>query len=245
MQKIAQSPDLKTFFTQEIEKKRTSQTQEIYAKAENNPLGYFAVGIHQFKNFKNQVQGNIGESFIALLLSQLPKTWAMGKNIFIPTHSKKLTEIDLLIVGTKGIFLLEIKTWKGSFSAYRDRWKRRGGSRWIPLQNSPTQQSLYHQKAFQTWLDIQNLSIDQNAIIAPVIFPAAQWVGIKHCSVPVITALSELNRLIAQRKDYLDNLQIEAIVNALQEIAVPMQQTDPQKPTLAKSKPILKKKHHT
>lgn len=245
MQKISQSPDLKTFFVQEIEKKKASQTQEIYAEVGNNPLDYFAVGVHQFKNFRNQVQGNIGENFIALLLSQLPKTWAMGKNILIPTRSQKLTEIDLLIVGTKGIFLMEIKTWKGSFSAYADRWKRREGSRWIPLQNSPTQQSLYHQQAFQIWLDAQNISIDSNAIIAPVIFPAAQWVGVKKCSAPVITALSALKHLIAQRQDYLDDLQIETIVNALQKIAVPTQQSDSQKPTLAKPKPILKKKRYT
>jgi Nuclease-related domain len=53
----------------------------------------------------------------------------MFNNALIPTPTGKLTEIDCLIIGTAGIFLIEIKTWQGSFSAYKDKWKRREGSK--------------------------------------------------------------------------------------------------------------------
>ncbi len=61
----------------------------------------------------------------------------MLNNVVIPTKAGKSTEIDLLLIGNTGVYLVEVKTWKGSYSAYRDKWKVRQGKQWIPLDKSP------------------------------------------------------------------------------------------------------------
>ncbi len=94
----------------------------------------------------------------------------MLNNVVIPTKAGKSTEIDLLLVGNTGVYLVEVKTWKGAYAAYKDKWKVRNGKQWIPLDKSPTQQSLYHQKIFSQWIDSKITNFPKESIIAPVIF---------------------------------------------------------------------------
>ena len=151
----------------------------------------------------------------------------------------------MVIIGSRGIFLIEVKTWKGSFSAYGDRWKMRVGKRWKPLSQSPSQQSQYHQKMFVAWLRSQNLDVNPQVIAAPVVFPAAQWLGTKNCSVPVLGSTLELVQLIRQKPDCLDYGQVEDVALAMQKIAVPSQKYSIPKTINSehkKPKPILKKK---
>ncbi|AFY39763.1 NERD domain protein [[Leptolyngbya] sp. PCC 7376] len=246
MKQITQSPQLQEFFAQSIQQKKNEQTQKIYRHFGNNQIGDWMAGANQWKNWVNELKGNYGEELTASLFNRLPDSWAMGRNIFIPTNHGKLTEVDLLIVGTRGIFLIEVKTWKGSFSAYKDSWKRRVGRQWVSIQKSPTKQNQYHQRMFKLWIKTQNLEINPTTISAPVIFPAAQWLGVKQCSVPTLSSLVDLVRLIQQKQDCLDHFQVEKVTEALKEVTIPSNKI--QKPVKAqnlprpKPKPILRKK---
>ncbi len=138
----------------------------------------------------------------------LPDSWVMFKNALIPIKSKKLTEIDLLIIGNRGVFLVEVKTWKGSFTAYEDKWKRREGMRWIPVENSPKSQSLYHKKMFQQWIMPQISGFPEDFVFAPVVFPVAKWIGITNFSVPVLQGFQELTEMLKQSPECLTNEQV-------------------------------------
>lgn len=233
MKILKQSPLLQEAFQKQVNEKNFSQQQVVQDDLSGGLLG--AIG--QFKQIQNQAKGSLGEHFISLLAMSLPDTWVMCKNAFIPTTEGKLTEIDLLIIGLGGVFLIEVKTWQGSFSAYRDRWKRREGTQWIPLENSPTQQSLYHQKMFTQWMSRQIPELPQELIVAPVVFSIAKWLGVKDCSVPVFQGFKELKQMLSLSPSYLTAEQVSKISQVIKDYQIP---TDVQ--SSLKSKPILRNK---
>lgn len=235
MRILKQSPSLRKLFDEKIAQKKSSRKQAVQDQLGDGFLGAIGAGIFEFQQFKNEVKGNLGENFVSFLSMFLPDTWTMFKNALIPTSNGDLTEIDILLVGTRGVFLIEVKTWKGSFSAYKDKWKRRDGSQWIPIDNSPTQQSLYHQQMFRQWLDREIPGFPENCIVAPVVFPIAKWIGVTDCSVPVCQGVQELKQLIEERSDRLNAEQVLKISELIEDFEL-----SPPSPSV-KPKPILRK----
>ena len=88
MKQINQSPELRKFFNQGIQKKQDSRANQIRQQFGDHPIGDFVAQAHQIKTLQNQWQGNAGENFVAFLFQRLPNTWVMGRNIFIPTTQK-------------------------------------------------------------------------------------------------------------------------------------------------------------
>lgn len=166
----------------------------------------------------------------------LPDNWVMFKNALIPTKSRKLTEIDLLIIGDAGAFLVEVKTWKGSFAANQNQWKRREGRKWVPLENSPTSQSIYHKKMLENWIIPQVSGFPEEFVFAPVVFLAAKWVGATNCSVPVLQGFQELTQMLQQSPKCLTNEQVLIISKLVEHYDI----LDIPKPS-TKPKPILRK----
>jgi hypothetical protein len=220
MKILKQSPTLKEQFLKTVEQKVSLKREAVQDKLGRGFLGAIGAGIFEFQQIKNAVKGNLGENYVAFLAGFLPDSWIMFKNALIPTLTEKLTEIDILLVGSSGVFLIEVKTWKGSFSAYRDKWKRREGNNWIPLEDSPTEQSLYHQKMFHRWVNSKITGLPKELITAPVVFPVAQWLGVKECSVPVFQEVKELKLFLNQRTVCLTSEQVFQIGEAIENFVV-------------------------
>ncbi|MBP0011781.1 MAG: NERD domain-containing protein [Roseofilum sp. SID2] len=190
------SPELRAAFQKEVDRKVDQRRQN------------------------NEVKGSMGEGFIAGVLTTLPDSWGMFHSALIPGTSGKLTEIDILLIGPGGIFVIEVKNWRGSYSAYRDNWKRRDGQNWIDISNSPTSQNLYHRNSFQKWLYKQFKSGPYPKITAPAIFPSARWVNTTDCSVPVLTDPKELLDLITQSTHCITGEQCRDIINRIAQLGV-------------------------
>src|SRR4028118_1202761 len=121
---LQQSPSLRAAFQNQVDKKISANREEFQDNLGNGFLSSFGGAVFDIRQLKNQIKGSMGEEILSLLLQSLPDTWTMFNNALIPAAGK-LTEIDHLIVGSGGVFLVEVKTWNGSFSAYKDKWKRR------------------------------------------------------------------------------------------------------------------------
>ncbi|EAZ94129.1 nuclease-related domain-containing protein [Crocosphaera chwakensis] len=244
MKILKQSPLLKEYFDKQVHQKVTAKRQAVNENWGGGILGAVGAGLFQFEQMKNKIKGEIGENLVSMLAISLPEHWIMLKNALIPTTKGKLTEIDLLLIGEPGVFLIEVKTWKGSWTAYRDNWKRREGTKWIPIENSPTQQSLYHQKMFQQWLNYSLSGFNRDLVVAPVIFPVAKWLAkwlkAKECSVPVCHGLAELRQLLTHKENQLTLEQIQQIATLIVELKIPFFPI-PKKP-LKKPAPILRKR---
>jgi hypothetical protein len=239
MRILRQSESLKQIFKEQVESKVSEKRENLQESLGGGLLGEIGSGFYDFIQFKNQVKGGIGENFLSFFLQTLPDTWTMLNNGLVPTSSGKLTEIDLLVIGDKGIFLIEVKTWKGSFTCYKDRWKRREGSRWIPLESSPSEQSLYHKTMFAQWINSKINYLPENCIQAPVIFPIAKWIGVTDCSVPVLGSSQELRQFFEDSPKKLAAEQVLTINELLEDLEFPVL-TD--KSSESKPKPTLRKK---
>lgn len=239
MKIIKQSPSLRETFKERIDEKVSSKrqaTQEALGGGFWGQVGGVAFDIYQMRN---ELQGRMGEQIVSLLLSNLPDSWVLFQNALIPSDRPGiLTEIDHLIIGPGGVFLAEIKTWKGSFSAYKDNWKRREGYSWQRISNSPTSQSAYHQKMFVRWMNSEMSNFPSDRVLAPVVFTVAKWLGTKECSVPVVRGAMAFLDMLLNSPHCLTSEEVLRISSLIENYTIP-EQTETSTPV---SKPILKNK---
>jgi hypothetical protein len=230
---LQQSPSLRAAFQNQVDKKISANREEFQDNLGNGFLSSFGGAVFDIRQLKNQIKGSMGEEILSLLLQSLPDTWTMFNNALIPAAGK-LTEIDHLIVGSGGVFLVEVKTWNGSFSAYKDKWKRRERDKWVAVAKSPTSQSAFHQKMFEQWIASEVPNFPNNAIVAPVIFTVARWVGTTDCSVPVLHGFSALQKMLVNSPNCLSADQVSRISTAIANYTIPTPTATP--------KPIIKRK---
>lgn len=233
MRRLHQSPSLRAAFQKQVDEKVSSKREAIHEALGDGFVGSLGELVFQLKQAKNQFKGSLGEGAVAMMLGNLPDTWVMFHSALIPTNrSGTLTEVDHLLVGPGGIFLLEVKTWKGSFSADRDNWKRREGNNWVPISNSPTSQSAYHQKMFTEWITAAVPHLPDGLVTAPVVFLDAKWVGTNHCSVPVLHGIHPLLAMIGSSPVRLTAVQVQEIASVVEDCTIPTKTTQTPKPIL-------------
>lgn len=218
MQTLQQSSRLREQFQSQVKQNQAAGRKKVTQNFDGTFLESFVSISYNVNQIRNSIKGTLGESFVSLSLAfeSLPNTWFCFPNALIPVGNK-VTEVDRLIVSPSGVFLIEVKNWKGSFAAYRDNWKRREGSNWIPLQKSPTKQSLYHQRCFYKWIRPLVPNLPRDFVHAPVVFPSAKWIGAKECCVPVLDSLGSLRSFLLKTQEYLTQEQVNQIVKALSE----------------------------
>jgi len=209
-----QSSQLREQFNNQVESKKDIKKEKLVQEWKGSfietilPLAF---DINQsIKSFK----GSFGESFIFQSLSFLSDEWVCIPNALIPV-ADSVTEVDCLLVSTSGVFLIEVKTWTGSFAAYRDKWKRREHDRWILLENSPTKQSLYHQRCFYRWVRSLVSGLPSDFVQAPVVFLSAKWIGEKESSVPVLHGSTALKNFLVQVENCLSLQQVSRLVEVI------------------------------
>ncbi|MGL5196688.1 MAG: nuclease-related domain-containing protein [Chroococcales cyanobacterium] len=231
MKILSQSSTLKVAFETQIALKIQGQRelqQDRFGESFLGKLGSFSWEVNRVKK---QVKGSLGEGVVSFLLQWLPDSDVLFKNALIPTRKPGiLTEIDHLIIARTGVFLVELKTWKGSFSAYQDQWKRREGKGWVPIDQSPSSQSAYHQEMFEGWIRGLLPDLPANFVTAPVVFPVADWVKTTECSVPVLHRVSALLDVLKGSGPCLTAPQVLAIAEAVANYTIP-----PPEPTAPKA----------
>ncbi len=243
MRLVSQSVELQNAFKAKVKQKVSRQQEKIKDKFNNDYFASFVSFGTSLQQSRNNFIGNLGELSVSVLLNLLPHDWVMFKNALIPTTNGNLTEIDLLIVGSKGIFLIEVKTWRGAFCAYQDRWKMKQNNQWIPLQNSPSRQSLYHLDIFSSWLKKNEITIADCKMYAPVVFNLVKWLGITDCCVPIFKNQIELLKYIKECPDCLSKSEIEIVSSAIENCKLKLTNNISKNSTSRpKQKPILRKK---
>lgn len=223
MKILKQSPSLRETFQQRIQEKISTQREATQEKLGGGFLGQVGGFFFDVNQMSNQIKGNLGEQWISLLTTSLSDRWVLFRNALIPADRPgSLTEIDHLIIGPGGVFIVEVKTWKGSFSAYKDKWKMRAGSGWEKVSNSPTSQNVYHRKMFLRWINYEIENFPSDRVIAPVVFTVAKWVGITECSVPVLHGAGSFLNLLVNSPDCLTSEQVQRISNLVENYTLPL-----------------------
>ncbi len=89
---------------------------------------------------ENYQKGQAGEDRVVEALRQnLDGRWTLWRNVTLPGRNK--ADIDAVLVGPPGVWVLEIKTFTGEYRNVGEHWEFRSGNRWSLLKSSPSRQA--------------------------------------------------------------------------------------------------------
>jgi hypothetical protein len=84
--------------------------------------------------------GQEGEERVVEVMRQsLDGNWHLFCNIRLPGRNKG--DLDAVLVGPGGVWVLEIKSYNGEYRNIGDRWEYRKGNRWEPATSNPSRQA--------------------------------------------------------------------------------------------------------
>ncbi len=91
------------------------------------------------KQKENYRKGEEGENRVVESMGQaLDGNWSLFRNIVLP--GRKKTDLDAVLVGPSGVWVLEVKTFTGTYRNIGEPWEYRIGSRWKLVSKSPSRQ---------------------------------------------------------------------------------------------------------
>lgn len=135
----------------------------------------------------DELSGRAGEKAAALSFwLLLPRSCVVMHDVVLEPEPGEFIQIDHLVIGPGGVYLVETKRWEGAFLCHGDRWRRKEGNRWVPCK-SPTAQNLRHARLFGKWLEF-NLSgrLPGGDWVYPVVLlVGSSWLKVEGSSMPV------------------------------------------------------------
>lgn len=102
------------------------------------------------------------ERTLQSIIQALDGNWSVFQNVTLPG---KKSDLDLVLVGPPGVWVLEVKNFRGKYRNIGERWEYSLKNKWKSLSKSPSQQ------AFQNAVRLGNfLKADKiNTFVTPVI----------------------------------------------------------------------------
>ena len=92
------------------------------------------------KQIVNHRKGEVGEERVVAAMHQaLDGNWHLFRNVELPGHNKG--DLDSVLVGPSGVWVLEIKTFTGEYRNIGEHWEYLNGNRWKLVKKSPSRQA--------------------------------------------------------------------------------------------------------
>lgn len=189
-----QSNEIKELFRTKIREKIARKKRRLMDKMDEGvpswiswALKPLAIWTYERDRALDESAGQAGERAASLSFwLLLPSSWVVMRDVVLEPEPDEFIQIDHLLVGPAGVYLVETKFWEGAFLCHNDRWRRREGDRWVPCK-SPTAQNLRHARLFRRWLDA-NLSgrLPPGDWVHPVVLLlGSSWLRVEGSSMPV------------------------------------------------------------
>jgi len=198
---LYQLANVQAAFAARIREKVQGRREEAQEQADDIPLLGWLIrpltGLaFDMKEDRNTGRGERGESqALHTLLRWLPEDWYVFHNVVVEPQPDEFAQIDLLLVNTAGLFLVETKAWRGSYKGYRDSWQQREGRQWSKVA-SPTGQVQRQARMLASWLEQQRsfaLPASFQGCLTPlVVFTQPHWLQVTQCSVEVFEGVRPL-----------------------------------------------------
>lgn len=85
-------------------------------------------------------KGKEGEDRVVAVISQsLDGNWHLFRNVVLPGRNR--ADLDGVLVGPLGIWMVEIKTYTHEYRCVGDRWEYRAGNQWRTARKNPSHQA--------------------------------------------------------------------------------------------------------
>ncbi|MFH0802922.1 MAG: nuclease-related domain-containing protein [bacterium] len=140
------------------------------------------------KQIENYRVGQDGEDRVVEVMRQsLDGNWFLFRNITLP--GRKKMDLDAVLVGSSGVWALEVKTLTGEYRNIGEHWEYRAGNRWKLSTKSPSRQANANAAHLSNFLKVDG--------IKQWVTPAVVWAN-KESSLTVenpATAVWSLERL--------------------------------------------------
>ncbi|MEM3434303.1 MAG: nuclease-related domain-containing protein [Candidatus Methanomethyliaceae archaeon] len=233
---IHQPESAKELFRQKIKEKVAREKEAVNAKLDEelpswlawvlkSPLGF----VFDVQRGRDNLVGRIGEARASWnFWLTLPSDWILINDVVLEPQRDEFIQVDHVLIGTAGVYLIETKAWEGAFLGRKDVWKRKSGATWVRCE-SPTRQNQSHWDLFGRWAkETVKISLDSKEWLFPIVlFTRASWLRAENCSMPVYNDPSALALdLRRQSKNkVLTPEQVNAIAEAIVK-AVPLAQLE-------------------
>lgn len=88
----------------------------------------------------NYRKGQEGETkVVEAIISNLDAEWSLFRNVSLP--GRKKADLDLILVGPPGVWVLEVKNFDGEYKNTGEDWEYRSWNIWKPYKKSPSRQA--------------------------------------------------------------------------------------------------------
>lgn len=162
---------------------------------------------HKFK------LGAIGESRVTEVLTDFPEDWYIFNDMFVD-----YSQIDHIVVCTKGIYTIETKNYKGTIygNAEKQKWSQVINYDYKKLFYNPVKQGIGHSVALSKYLEKSGF---KNIWVNTIVVFAKPIVELKVFSpkVPVIY-LSELTEFFNNRQEIINSNQCIEIAECINKL---------------------------
>jgi hypothetical protein len=149
------------FFTWLLTRHTSTQSTTTISEAIKSPVGILALAIlvglfglyflglflldrfilnrldKQIDNFREGQKGE--ERVVEVILQTLDGNWSLFRNIQLPGRNKG--DLDTVLVGPSGAWVLEIKNFSGEYRNIGEQWEYRVGNSWKLHKKSPSHQA--------------------------------------------------------------------------------------------------------
>ncbi len=119
---------------------------------------------HLDKKIEEYRRGEAGEDkTVEVILQALDGNWKLFRNLTLPGRNK--ADLDLVLVGPPGIWVLEVKNLSGEYRNVGEAWEFRSGKRWKPAFVNPSRQALNSAVRLANFLKADNLNVFVNPVV--------------------------------------------------------------------------------
>lgn len=159
--------------------------------------------------------GIFGEKLVADTLAKLSDEWYVFNDVIIND-----AQIDHVLIGPKGIFCIETKTWASCAITPDGRWWKwnKGDRMWHPAHVNPAEQNWFHVKALKKLF--QDAYIHSIIVLAhpkPRLSIAVETVEPRHTR---ICRHTELLSIITENERTLSNEKVQGIVEKIADACI-------------------------
>jgi len=228
---MKQNNEIKELFRAKIREKVEQEKEKMRERIEGEIPSWIRWAVKPLVEMRfsavrarDEVCGEGGEdsAFLRFWLF-LPNSWIVVNDAVLEPGSDEFAQIDHVLIGPPGIFLVETKAWEEAFLGYKDVWKRKEGNSWVRCE-SLTKQNLCHKRLFAEWLKgvkEANLDLPGNTgeyVFPVILFNRCRWLKAESCSMLVFRGGAELVRYLrrcAKEKTILSPNQVNVVARAL------------------------------
>src|SRR5207244_2989712 len=89
------------------------------------------------------------------------------RNLFFPAQQIGTGDIDVVLVGPPGVWVLEVKTYRSAIRVHDRTWERLAGSAWKPLDTDPVRQVRGNARDLRHFLERKpyDVTLHVNAVV--------------------------------------------------------------------------------